>query len=193
MAVLGLHFGENSSGPKASTLRFPSVKWSRLSQREPGYREVPHPQRKAAAQPAVCRKCFRVGRETEGGGGNVKAEPSAAEFVPELGKRRGETGVKGLLSGRARPATSPEGSARAAGEALRWRLRNVGGGEERTRSGKGREVRSHRTHARPAPPARWPGRLAAAARPAPTARTLEEEEPPRPPATRGPPRPAGGP
>lgn len=44
-----------------------------------------------------------------------------------------------------------------------------------------------RTHARRAPPARWPGRLAAAERPASTVRTLAEEEPPRPPRDARPP------
>lgn len=50
-----------------------------------------------------------------------------------------------------------------------------------------------RTHARRAPPARWPGRLAAAERPAPTVRTLAEEEPPRPPRDARPPEASRGP
>lgn len=56
--------------------------------------------------------------------------------------------MKGLVSGWARRATSPEKRGLGAGKALRWRLRNVGGGGKRTRSGKGREARAHRAHAR---------------------------------------------
>lgn len=110
-------------------------------------------------------------------------------------QRRGETGVKGLASGRARPATSPEGSARAAGEARRWRLSAVGGGEQRTRSGKGREARA-------LPAARMRAALRQPASPAGSrppsgqhrrcARWQRRSRPALP-ATRGPPRPAGGP
>lgn len=102
--------------------------------------------------------------------------------------------MKGLVSGRARPAASPEQSARAAGEDFEVAAEERGGGgEERTRSGKGRDARSHRTHARRAPPARWLRRFAAPAQRAPTVRTLGEEEPPRPPCDTRPPEACGGP
>lgn len=77
--------------------------------------------------------------------------------------------MKGLVSGPAGPATSPRGA--------HGRRRTLGGGRGGP-WGEGRDARSHRAHARRAPPARR--RFAAAARPAPTVRTLGEEEPPRP-------------
>lgn len=89
----------------------------------------------------------------------MKAEPSCGVCTEAQG-RRGEAGVKGLVSRWARRATSPEKSGLRAGEARRWWLRNVGGGGKRTHSGKGREARVHRTHARARlPPARRPGLL----------------------------------
>lgn len=163
-------------------------------QREPGYRVVPRPQRKAAAaQPGSLQEVLWGWEGERGRRRECESRALGCGVCTGARRRRGETGVKGLVSGQARPATSPGESARAAGETLRWRLRNVGGGEERTRSGKGRDARSHRTHARRAPPARWLGRFAATARPAPTVRTLGEEEPPRPPRDSRPPKACGGP
>lgn len=103
---------------------------------------MPHPQRKADAR---LRSLQEVLQAWEGDGGRRRECESRAlgcGVCTGARQRRGETGVKGLASGRARPATSPEGSARAAGEARRWRLSAVGGGERRTRSGKGREARA---------------------------------------------------
>lgn len=171
----------------------PSVKWSRLGRGSRGTRWCRARNGKQRRSRAVCRKCSRVGRQKRGRRRECESRALGGGVCTGARRRRGETGVKGLVSGRARPATSPDESARAAGETRRWRLRNVGGGEERTRSGKGRDARAHRTHARRAPPACWLWRFAATARPAPTVRTLGEEEPPRPPRDTQPPEACRGP
>lgn len=103
----------------------------------------------------------------------MKAEPSLRRVRTKAGGRRGETEVKGLVTGRAGRAASPEKRAPAAGEALRWRLRNVGGGgSEPVSRGAGSALPAHAC-ARPAPAADRPGLLTA--RRAPTVRTAERE------------------
>ena len=95
--------------------------------------------------------------------------------------------MKGLVSRWARWATSPERKGLCAGEVLRWRLRNVGGGGEANELRKGAgSARPPHACARLAPPGRRPGFLIA--RPAPTVRTLLEEEQhdPSPPGPEGP-------
>lgn len=150
---------------------------------------MPRPQRKAAAR---LRSLQEVLQAWEGDGGRRRECESRAlgsGVCTGAQQRRGETGVKGLASGPARPATSPEGSARAAGETRRWRRSALGGGERRTRSGKGREARA-------LPAARMRAALRQTAGPsgsAPTVRTLAEEEAPRPPRDARPPEACRGP
>lgn len=176
----------------------PSVKWSRLSRgsRGTGWCRARNGKQQRQRSRAVCRKCSRVGRERERAeAGMLKPSPwqrSLYRSSAEAGRNWGE-GV--IVSGRAGPATSPEESARAAGETRRWRPRDVGGGEERSRSGKGagRALPPHACASRSShPPAGSGGSPPPRARPRRCARWQRRGWPALP-APPGPARPAGVP
>lgn len=100
--------------------------------------------------------------------------------------------MKGLVSGRARPAASPEESARAAGETeVAAEERGGRGGANSLRKGAGRALPPHACAPRSSCPLAPEVRCHSA--PSTDGAHVGEEEPPRPPRDTRPPEACGGP